>query len=133
MLIRIPGKPKPKPAGCIKYRGNMPFISMDKNGYKAWQENVVRYIVFNFYNPTPITPYGIIYIICVPNLKGLGDVTNIMEALQDALVKAKVIKDDRPGILKNVSVTLKLADDYCSFIHLCYNKQEYIQKLIEVL
>lgn len=124
IILSIPGKPRPKPAGCIKYAHGKPYISMDKAGYNKYVADVVQTISYQ-YNDKVIQPYGFVYHFQVPNLLRLGDITNCMEALQDCLVKAKVIKNDTPAIVNKVSISLQITNKYLTNIYLC-DKLDYI-------
>ena len=129
IIFLVNGKPKPKPAGCIKYAHNKAYLSMDKNGYLAYCDNVVAQLKTQYTHNIPLSPYGITYKIGVPSIKGLGDLTNIMEALQDCLVKSKIIKDDRPSVVKRVSVSLIDCSVYQSSIIVSFDDDSYIKSV----
>lgn len=118
----IPGKPKPKPAGCLKYSHGRPYISMNRDGYMEYCNEVYRHILYQYgIIHTSIQPYGFVYHFIVPNLLRLGDITNCMESLQDCLVKSKLIKNDTPKFVNKVYIHLDIKpnEKHLTNIYLC--------------
>lgn len=131
LTILIPGKPKPKPAGTLKFSHGRPFLSMDKNGYGVYCKKTISTI--SLQSDNTVYPYGIVYHFEVPNLLRLGDITNCAEAIQDCLVKAKVIDNDTPKIVNKVFTSLKISNKYLTSVYLCDNLEELKDTILMVL
>lgn len=134
LKITLPGKPKPKPAGCIKYRNGRAYLSMDVRGYKKWQAKHKKALISKNI-PIQDRPFGIVYQVIVPNRKGLGDLTNITNAVQDVLVQASVIPDDNSTHIRNVFECLTVDPDsgYFTNIWICRTKTEFIRIINSLL
>lgn len=132
--IILAGKPKPKPAGSLKYSSGRAIMSMNKNGYKSYCIETIRFIQKQCKCDIQ-EPYGFVYHFIVPNLCRLGDMTNCMEAIQDCIVKSGIIKNDTPKIVNKVFMSLNVDKTfgYLTKVYICNDKIEYINTVIEVL
>lgn len=122
--VVLEGKPKPKPAGCIKYTRGRAYISMDVRGYSKWKAKHVK----DLQNiPKGIKAYGIVYNVIVPNRFQLGDLTNITNAVQDIMVDAEILKDDNSKHVNKVYEVLTISKDidYAVEVYFCQSKSEF--------
>lgn len=125
LKLVLEGKPKPKPAGCIKYSHGKAYISMDVRGYNKWKDSHVKKIKHEINKS--VTPYGIVYNVKVTNRQRLGDLTNITNAIQDILVQSDVLVDDSTRYVKKVFEVLTESTEigYSVEVFLCESQNEF--------
>lgn len=124
--IVLNGKPKPKPAGCIKYSHGRAYISMDVRGYTNWKKSHIKTLTTS--KPKiPLNVYGIVYNVVVPNRQRLGDLTNITNAIQDILVDSQILPDDSTRWVNKVYevLTVNASLDYYVEVYLTENRSEF--------
>lgn len=135
LKLTIKIRPIPKPCGRIMNRKivmNPVKVLADGTNYGTWKENAgilakASLIGTPEFKLLPIVPYGIIYLVYCPLAR--KDLSNCFESVQDALVEAGILVDDRLSCLPRITGIHKKSKVMQYKIYICQTRAEWLNCL----